>query len=75
MKKAKAHAAKAHMSKPSTAPMPHGHDKYMVQEAVHHLKKAAEIKADPKLHAAAKAHAKHEADALRKVAGRNTSSK
>lgn len=46
------------------APM---HD-YEVSDAVHTLKRAEQIKANPKLHAAAKAHAKTEAMALQKIA-------
>lgn len=45
------------------------HD-YRVRDAVDTLKRAEQIKADPKLHAAAKAHALQEAQHLRKVAGR-----
>lgn len=41
---------------------------YRVHDAVHTLKRAEQIKADPKLHAAAKAHAKTEAAALSKIA-------
>lgn len=66
---------KSHPTPAKSAPMPHGHDKYQVQEAVHTLKRAAEIKADPKLHAAAKHHARQEAHTLRKVAGRGDGKK
>lgn len=49
-----------------------GIDHYAAREAMHTLRRAAEIKADPKLHAAAKDHARMEASALKKVAGRKT---
>lgn len=50
------------------AAMPHSEQDYRVHDAVHTLKRAEQIKADPKLHAAAKAHAKQEAMALSKIA-------
>lgn len=62
-------------SKPSAITMPRTEQDYRVHDAVHTLKRAAEIKADPKLHSAAKEHAKHEANMLRKVAGRSSSGK
>lgn len=48
--------------------MPRTHDQYEVQDAVHTLKRAQQIKDNPKLHAAAKAHAKQEVAALQKIA-------
>ena len=50
------------------AAMPKTDMDYRVHDAVHTLKRAEQIKADPKLHAAAKAHAKQEAAALSKIA-------
>lgn len=74
MKHKKSHPKPIMASGPNS-PMMHGHDKYQVQEAVHTLRRAAEIKADPKLHAAAKHHARAEAHALKKVAGRDMGKK
>lgn len=48
---------------------------YRAQSDVHALKAAAEIKADPKRHAAAQHHARQELHHLRKVAGRVTAPK
>ncbi len=56
----------------SNAPHKGGVDHYAARDAMHTLKRAAEIKADPKLHAAAKEHARAEAHHLRKVAGRKS---
>ena len=50
------------------AAMPRTTHDYEVHDAVHTLKRAEQIKANPKLHAAAKAHAKQEAAALSKIA-------
>ena len=52
----------------SASTMPRTEQDYRVHDAVHTLKRAEQIKADPKLHAAAKAHAKQEAAALSKIA-------
>lgn len=57
------------------APPPHSETNYRAQSDVHALKAAAEIKADPKRHAAAKAHARQEVHHLRKVVGRNSGKK
>lgn len=50
------------------AAMPTTSHDYEVHDAVHTLKRAEQIKANPRLHAAAKAHAKTEAAALQKIA-------
>lgn len=43
---------------------------WRAQDDARMLRHAHEVKADPKRHAEAKAHARHEADMMRKVAGR-----
>lgn len=58
------------MKKSKPTAIPHTSRDYEVQDAVHTLKRAEAIKSDPKLHEAAKAHARMEAEHLRKVAGR-----
>lgn len=64
MAKRKSHTANpTAMGKPDRA--------WEARDAMHTLRRAEEIKSDPKLHAAAKAHAKTEAHALRKIAGRS----
>lgn len=59
----------------TTAAMPQSNHDYQVHDAVQTLKRAEQIKADPKLHAAAKQAAKTEAHHLRKVAGRSSGKK
>lgn len=50
------------------AAMPRTQNDWEVSDAVHTLRRAEQIKANPRLHAAAKAHAKQEASALAKIA-------
>lgn len=61
-------AKKGNHLKAMTSSAPMADRRWEVQDAVQTLKRAEQIKADPKLHAAAKAHAKTEAVALQKIA-------
>lgn len=45
---------------------------WQAREDMHTLARAHEVKSDPKRHAAAKEHARGEADKMRKVAGRKS---
>lgn len=64
--------------KTSSRPMPApaiSETNWRARDDMHALKVAAEIKSDPKRHAAAKSHARTEVQNLRKVAGRGDGKK
>lgn len=65
---------KKHSSRPMAAPAV-SETNWRAREDMHVLKAAAEVKADPKRHAAAKSHARTEVHHLRKVAGRGDGKK
>lgn len=84
--KAKSASAKPHGKMPATpakgkekpvghakvdGPAPGSDEHYKAREAMHTLMRAAEIKADPKLHGHAKAMAMEEAGRLKKIARKN----
>ena len=50
----------------------HSESNWRAADDARMLRHAHEVKADPKRHADAKKHTKHEADMMRKVAGRQT---